>query len=85
MALQPGTIRTWKYEVFISHAGEDKPRELRNSLRMIGIRAFVDHEDLQGGDHAVDIMLGSADSAPVGLAVFSPAFFRKVCTLSLRC
>ena len=73
--------------MFVSHAGEDKPfaRELRNSLRMIGIRAFVDKDDLQGGDHAVDIMLRSADSAPIGLAVFSPAFLKKVCTLRHNC
>ena len=73
--------------MFISHAGEDKPfaRELRNSFRMIGIGAFVDEDELQGNDHAVEIMLKSADTAPIGLAVFSPAFFKKVCTLMRNC
>ena len=66
--------------MFISHAGEEKPfaRELRKSLGTIGIRAFLDQVDLQGGDHAVGIMLHSAHKAPIGLAVLSPAFSRKV-------
>lgn len=65
--------------MFISHAGEQKPfaRDLRDSLASIGIRAFVDQEDLRGGDHAVDIMLDCARCAPVGVAVFSPEFFDK--------
>jgi hypothetical protein len=74
-----GPETLWKFEVFISHAGEQKPfaRELGDSLRSIGIRAFVDKEDLHAGDHSGDVMLGSANSAPVGVAVFSPHFFDK--------
>jgi hypothetical protein len=67
--------------VFISHAGEQKffARELRADLKDIGIRAFVDKDDLRGADHAPDIMKNSAAAAPVGVAVFSSDFFRKVC------
>ncbi|KAK9810247.1 hypothetical protein WJX72_007249 [[Myrmecia] bisecta] len=74
-----GSADTWRFEVFISHAGEDKPfaRELRKDINSLGLRAFVDMEDLLPGDQADGIMLGSANSAPVGLAVFSSDFFRK--------
>ena len=50
------------------------------SLGMFDIRAFVDKDNLEGSDHAPEIMLGSANSAPIGLAVFSSAYFEKVRT-----
>ncbi|KAK9829504.1 hypothetical protein WJX72_006246 [[Myrmecia] bisecta] len=74
-----GSADTWRFDVFISHAGQDKPfaRELRTDINSLGLRAFVDVKDLLPGDQAHEIMLGSANSAPVGLAVFSSEFFRR--------
>jgi hypothetical protein len=66
--------------VFISHAGEDKhfARELRRDLHTLGISAFLDQDELQAGDNATDMMINTANSAPVGVAVFSSHYFRKV-------
>lgn len=69
----------WEYDVFISHAGEDKAfaQELRDDLKELGIHAFVDKEDLRAADTADDIMLRAARTAPIGLAIFSREFFAK--------
>ena len=75
----PGGISDWEYEVFISHAGEDKElaRNLAFFMGIVGIRAFVDQNDLRGAMKADACMLGQARSAPVGLAILSPEFFSK--------
>jgi hypothetical protein len=42
--MRTGTINTWKYEVFISHAGEDKgfATAVHSMLTQLGISAFLD-------------------------------------------
>lgn len=77
---------TWKYDVFISHAGEqgEFAEELRTNLTSLGIRAFVAQADLKGGDRSEPSMLTAARDAPVGVAYFSSDYFRKVCTSSMH-
>ncbi len=81
MVLHAVSDARWPFDVFISHAGEQKPfaQELRQDLRFIGIRAFVDKDDLQAGDRAEHIMLELAKAAPIGVACFSCNYFQKVC------
>ena len=74
-----GGIGDWEYEVFVSHAGEDKTLalQLENFMGIAGIRAFVDKNHLRGAMKADARMLGQARRAPVGLAIFSPEYFEK--------
>jgi hypothetical protein len=69
----------WEYDVFISHAGEDKTfaHQLGGAFRSIGLRAFVDEADLVAGDDADLRMLMAVKAAPIGLAILSQHFFRK--------
>lgn len=69
----------WTYDVFVSHAGEDKEFALmlRETFKEIGLRAFVDEADLEGGAAADLRMLRAVKEAPVGLALMSKPFFRK--------
>ena len=57
------------FHVFISHAGPNKPfaQELRRDLLRLGLRAFVDKDDLERGDQADTKMLWEVDRAPVGI------------------
>jgi hypothetical protein len=73
----------WKYDVFISHAGEEKAfaHRLRETFKSVGLQAFVDQADLMGGDKADDRMLESLWEAPVGLALLSEKFLQKACPL----
>jgi hypothetical protein len=46
-------------------------------MGLVGIRAFVDQDDLAGAAPADARMLETARSAPIGLAIFSREFFGK--------
>lgn len=69
----------WAFDVFISHAGEDKrfAFRLQEEFKRVGLRAFVDQADLFGGDSADDVMLTACREAPVGLALLSADSLRK--------
>jgi hypothetical protein len=69
----------WKNDVFISHAGEDKPfaHHLRNLFAEIGLKAFVDQDDLAEGAPADLWMLTAVKEAPIGIALFGKHFFLK--------
>lgn len=69
----------WRNDVFISHAGEDKPfaHHLRNLFTQIGLKAFVDQDDLTGGAPADLRMLSAVKEAPIGIALFGKQFFQK--------
>lgn len=70
---------TWEYDVFISHAGEDKTfaHRLRDAFKTIGLRAFLDQSSLVPGDQADQLMLTAVERAPVGLALLSTNFPQK--------
>lgn len=74
-----GTV-TRKYDVFISHASEDKSsivRDLANALVGEGLSVWYDEFELRIGDSLRrKIDLGLANSR-VGLVVLSKSFMRK--------
>lgn len=69
----------WKFDVFISHAGEDKTfaHRLKEAIEGVGLSAFVDQSDLGGGDKGDLRILTAVQEAPVGLALLSKHFFQK--------
>lgn len=69
----------WQYDVFISHAGEDKvfAHRLRDGFNSVGLDAFVDQADLLGGADADTQMMGAVTKAPIGLALLSKEYLRK--------
>ena len=73
-------LMTKKFDVFISHASEDKDAfvfPLADSLRRLGINVWYDEFELQIGDSlSRTIDYGLAQST-FGIVVISPAFLRK--------
>jgi len=69
-----------QYDVFISHASEDKDavvRPLANALTSYGVRVWYDEFEVTAGDSlSRSIDKGLAESS-FGLVVLSPAFFAK--------
>ena len=66
-----------KFQVFISHVGEDKDRiaiPLREKLRMLGISSFVDEKDITRGVEAEQFMIDAMETADVAVLVLSPEF-----------
>lgn len=69
-----------EYDVFISHASEDKDelvRPLAHALQSKGLRVWYDEFEMRIGDslrRKIDKGLGSSR---FGIVVFSPDFFRK--------
>lgn len=69
----------WKYDVFISHAGEDKTFafRLRQAFEGVGLTAFVDQADLFAGADADVSILMALENTPVGLALLSAEYLCK--------
>ena len=69
----------WTWDVFVCHAGEDKPfaRFLRNSLRDLGLRCFVDEDDLRVGDNAPLAMDAAVRSTYIAVVLLCEEFFQK--------
>ena len=68
------------YDVFISHASEDKEtivRELASSLRLEGLEVWYDDFTLRVGDSLRQKIDDGLRSSRVGLVVLSPSFMRK--------
>lgn len=68
------------YDVFISHASEDKDtivRELAGSLRQEGLDVWFDEFTLNIGDSLRQKIDDGLRSSRVGLVVLSPSFMRK--------
>jgi len=70
-----------KYDVFVSHAGEQKRgvvgflvEELKRADRNLNV--FVDYE-MAAGTNATALMVETARRAPVGVFVLSKDFFKK--------
>ncbi|KAH9299117.1 hypothetical protein KI387_030799, partial [Taxus chinensis] len=66
------------YDAFISHRGPDVKEtlasELFNSLQDIGHRAFLDSEEIQGGDSIPTTLHNAICSSLVQIAIFSPGY-----------
>ena len=75
------------YDVFLSHAGEDKSTvtaNLHEALVGRGLRTFFDKADLSrdyAGEQNSGAMQGAAETATVGLFVVSKKFLQKKWTL----
>jgi len=73
-------VDVMEYDVFISHASEDKDevaRPLAQRLEQLGLRVWLDECQLTVGDslrRSIDRGLGESR---FGVVVLSPAFFRK--------
>jgi hypothetical protein len=70
-----------RYDVFISHCGEDsKPIFavwLKAELERAGVRCFLDERDLKLGDSAADTMLKAMAEAQYGVVILSKGFFER--------
>jgi hypothetical protein len=68
------------YDVFISHASEDKDdvvRELAEALRDLGLEVWYDEFTLRIGDNLRRRIDAGLASSRFGVVVLSPAFFAK--------
>ena len=69
-----------KFDVFISHASEDKPsvgKPLENGLRKRGFKVWYDEFTLKLGDGLRDSIDRGIRDSRFGVIVLSPAFFGK--------
>lgn len=76
----PGEMATPEYDVFISHATEDKEelvRPLANELLSLGIRVWYDEFTLRLGDSLRRKIDAGLANSRFGVVVLSHAFFAK--------
>nr|WP_255435504.1 toll/interleukin-1 receptor domain-containing protein [Paracoccus sp. S1E-3] len=69
-----------QYDVFISHASEDKDefvRELAEKAESAGLRIFYDERKLKWGDSLRERIEHGLANSRFGIVVLSTAFFRK--------
>jgi hypothetical protein len=70
-----------RYDVFISHCGEDCKRDfavwLKLELEKAGLQCFLDEGSLKAGANAPDRMLNAMQTAKYGIVILSPGFFRR--------
>jgi len=69
-----------KFDVFISHASEDKEaiaRPLAQRLAALGLRVWFDEFSLRIGDSLRESIERGLAGARTGVVIFSPAFLRK--------
>jgi TIR domain-containing protein len=73
-------VRTHSYDVFISHASEDKSAvvtPLANALRQRGLSVWFDNFELKIGDSLRRKIDTGISRSRFGIVVLSPAFFAK--------
>lgn len=76
----PYTTASETYDVFISHASEDKDgivRELAEALRDEGLRVWYDEFTLRIGDSLRQKIDQGLANSRVGIVILSPAFMKK--------
>jgi len=72
--------KKYEYDVFISHATEDKSkvvRPLAKALRNLGLRVWFDEYTLQIGDSLIESIDRGLLKSKYGVLVLSKNFFRK--------
>ena len=69
----------WNWDVFISHAGEDKAfgHSLYSRLKHVGLRCFLDEVSLQEGCDAPVAMEAAVRSTQIAVVLLSEEFFVK--------
>ena len=72
-------LEQWNWDVFISHAGEDKPfgRSLHRRLKHVGMRCFLDEVSLREGSDAPVAMEAAVRSTQIAVVLLSEQFFVK--------
>ena len=72
-------LRQWDWDVFISHAGQDKSfgRSLHRCLQHVGLRCFLDELSLPGGCYAPVAMEAAVRSTQIAVVLLSEEFFAK--------
>lgn len=73
-----------QFDVFISHASEDKQsfvRHLAHELRILNVRVWFDEYVMNLGDSLRDRIEDGLSRSRFGIVVLSPAFFRKAWAL----
>ena len=73
-------IPTWEYDVFISHAGEDKDevaRPLAFALRELGLAVWYDEFELRIGDNLRRKIDAGIANSRFGVVILSEHFFAK--------
>jgi hypothetical protein len=69
-----------EWDVFISHASEDKAtvaRPLADLLAVAGVRAWIDEAELTIGDSLLEMIDRGLLKSQFGIVVLSPSFFAK--------
>jgi len=69
-----------RWDIFISHAGEDKAtvaRPLTTALRRVGVRVWLDEHELTVGDSLSEKIDEGLSQSRFGAVILSPAFFAK--------
>src|SRR5262245_17516256 len=69
-----------EYDVFISHASEDKPTvatPLANALEARGLRVWIDRQELKLGDQLRRKINEGLNRSRFGVVILSRAFFSK--------
>lgn len=70
---------TWTWDVFVCHAGPDKPFALALKKRLPAeLRCFVDKNSLLVGDHAPLCMEDAVKSTQIAVVLLSRVFFCRV-------
>lgn len=75
-----GEIMDKKWDVFISHASEDKDNFVRPLARLLhnaGVKVWYDEFELKMGDSLSDSINRGLQESRYGIIVFSKAFFEK--------
>jgi Leucine-rich repeat (LRR) protein len=75
----------YEWDVFISHASEDKEsvaRPLANHLAGFGLKVWLDESELHLGDSLREKIDAGLAQSRFGLVILSPAFFAKIWTKS---
>lgn len=69
-----------QWDVFISHASEDKDtivRPLVDKLRSFSISVWYDENDISLGDSIINNIVWGLEKSHIGIIILSEAFFRK--------
>jgi len=73
-----------KYDVFISHAVEDKlsiADELNQTLKKLGLNVWYSGDELLMGDSILNAVNGAITSSMFGIVIISPNYLRKRWTM----
>lgn len=76
----PDTLRTKEYDVFISHASEDKQplvEELVSRLKAEGIRVWYDKDNINWGDRFRAKIDEGLEKAQYGIIILSPDYVKE--------